>query len=372
MKVAFVLGTSTGGTARHVKMLAAGCAARGVQAEVLGPAQTDRDFAFGACFTPVEIADRPRLARDLRAIARLRGLLRRGRPDVVHAHGLRAGALSAIAVAFAAPRDPAARPALIVTVHNAPVAGGTTGAIYRVLELIAARNASLVLCVSADLEGRLRAAGARRVSRAVVPAPLVSLTQQSVSAETPAATRVGLGAGPDQPVVLAVGRLAAQKGFGLLLEAATRWRDLQPAPLLVIVGEGPLRDDLAAQAASLGVAVIFAGQRQDVPALLAAADVFVLPSGWEGQALILQEALRAGTAIVATRVGGNPDLTGEDAALLVPPGDAQQFADAVRAILGDPALAARLRKAAADRAGVLPGADEAVAAALAEYRKITC
>ena len=113
----------------------------------------------------------------------------------------------------------------------------------------------------------------------------------------------------------------------------------------------------------------FAGHRQDVPALLAAADVFVLPSGWEGQALILQEALRAGTAIVATRVGGNPDLAGEDAALLVPPGDAHCLADAVRAILGDPALAARLRKAAADRAAALPGQDEAVAAALAEYWK---
>ncbi len=372
MKVTFVLGTSTGGTARHVKMLAAGCAAQGVQAEVLGPARTDRDFAFGAGFTPVEIADRPRLARDLRAIARLRGLLRRSRPDVVHAHGLRAGALSAIAVAFAAPRDPAARPALIVTVHNAPPAGGGTGTIYRVLELIVARNASLVLCVSADVEDRMRAAGARRVGRAVVPAPVVSLTQQGVSAETRAATRAGLGAAPDQPVVLAVGRLAAQKGFGLLLEAATRWRDLQPEPLLVIAGEGPLRAELAGQAASLGVAVNFAGQRQDVPALLAAADVFVLPSGWEGQALILQEALRAGAAIVATQVGGNPDLTGEAAALLVPPGDAQRLADAVRAILYDPALAARLRQAAADRAGVLPGEEEAVAAALAEYRKITC
>jgi glycosyltransferase involved in cell wall biosynthesis len=372
MKVAFVLGTSTGGTARHVKMLAAGCASRGVQAEVLGPARTDRDFAFGAGFTAVEIADRPRLARDLRAIARLRSLLRRSRPDVVHAHGLRAGALSAIAVAFAAPRDPAARPALIVTVHNAPPAGGSTGTIYRVLEPIVARNASVVLCVSADLEDRMRAAGARRVGRAVVPAPVVSLTQQGVSAETRAVTRVGLGAAPDQPVVLAVGRLAAQKGFGLLLEAATRWRDLQPEPLLVIAGEGPLRAELAGQAAALGVAVNFAGQRQDVPALLAAADVFVLPSGWEGQALILQEALRAGAAIVATQVGGNPDLAGEDAAFLVPPGDAQHLADAVRAILGDPALAARLRQAAADRAGVLPGEDAAVAAALTEYRKITC
>ena len=114
----------------------------------------------------------------------------------------------------------------------------------------------------------------------------------------------------------------------------------------------------------------FAGHRSDVPALLAAADVFVLPSVWEGQALILQEALRAGVPIVATRVGGNPDLAGGDAAILVPPGDAGALAEAVRAVLGDPALAARLRRAAADRARALPGEDEAVTAALAEYQRV--
>jgi hypothetical protein len=141
MKVAFVLGTSTGGTARHVRMLAGGCVARGVAAEVFGPAQTDRDFAFRvqAGFTPVEIADRPRVLRDLRAIARLRRLIHAWRPDVVHAHGLRAGALTAIAVAFVRSSVYHPRPALVVTVHNAPAAGGVTGAIYRVLELIVAQ-----------------------------------------------------------------------------------------------------------------------------------------------------------------------------------------------------------------------------------------
>jgi glycosyltransferase involved in cell wall biosynthesis len=265
-------------------------------------------------------------------------------------------------------------------VHNAPPAGGVTGAIYRVLELIVARNASSVLCVSADLEQRMRAAGARRVARAVVPAPFVSLTASpavpapapapltatpgDVSAETRAAVRAEFGTGP---VVLTVGRLAAQKGFGVLLDAAAGWRDLRPEPALVIVGEGPLEAELKDQAASLGLAATFTGQRPDVPALLAVADVFVLPSAWEGQALILQEALRAGVPIVATRVGGNPDLLGEDAALLVPAGDAQGLADAVRSVLADPGLAARLRRAALDRASALPAEDDAVAAALAEY-----
>jgi glycosyltransferase involved in cell wall biosynthesis len=380
VKLALVLGTSTGGTGRHVRMLAAGCAARGVRVEVFGPAQTDRDFAFGGAapgvgFTAVEIADRPRLPGDLRAIARLRRLFRAWRPDVVHAHGLRAGALTAIAAAFARaaagnkPGNKQGRQALVVTVHNAPPAGGVTGAIYRVLELIVARNADSVLCVSADLEDRMRAAGARRVGHAIVPAAPVSLTGD-VSAETRAALRAEFGADPGQAIVLAAGRLTAQKGFGLLLDAAARWGDIRPAPLLVIAGQGPLAAELQARAASLGLTVRFIGHRGDVPALLAAADVFVLPSAWEGQALILQEALRAGVPVVATRVGGNPELTGEDAAILVPPGDAQRLAEAVRAVLGDSALAARLREAAAARARALPDEDAAVAAALAEYRHV--
>ena len=377
MKLAVVLGTSTGGTGRHVKMLAVGCAARGVRVEVFGPAQTDRDFAFGAAapgigFTPAEIADRPRLPGDLQAIGRLRRLFRAWRPDVVHAHGLRAGALTAVAVAFArtAPGSAQSRTPLVVTVHNAPPAGGVTGAIYRLLERIVARNADSVLCVSADLEDRMRAAGARRVGHAVVPAALVSPTG-GVSAETrSAALRAELGAEPGQAIVLAVGRLAAQKGFGLLLDAAARWRDIEPGPLLVIAGDGPLAASLQAKAAALGLMVRFAGRRNDVPALLAAADVFVLPSVWEGQALILQEALRAAVPIVATRVGGTPGLVGETASILVPPGDAQRLAEAVRAVLGDPALAARLREAAAARARLLPGEDAAVAAALAEYHHV--
>jgi glycosyltransferase involved in cell wall biosynthesis len=380
MKVALVLATSTGGTGRHVKMLADGIAAQGVTVEIFGPRQTGPGFALGGGpgpgaggmpvrFTAVEIADRPRPLRDLRAIVKLRRLLGSSGPDAVHAHGLRAGALTAVAVAFTRARR---RAALIVTVHNAPPSGGVTGAIYRGLEVMVARRADSVLCVSADLEERMRAVGARRVGHAVVPAPSGSLTVApgDVSAETRAAVRAELGAAPDRPLVLAVGRLAPQKGFALLLDAAACWRDAHPEPLLVMVGEGPLEAELRGRATALGLAVRFAGHREDVPALLAVADVFVLPSVWEGQALILQEALRAGVPIVATRVGGNPELAGEDAAVLVPPGDAARFAAAVRAVLGDPALAARLRKAALEQARGLPDTDEAVAAALAEYRRV--
>jgi glycosyltransferase involved in cell wall biosynthesis len=173
-----------------------------------------------------------------------------------------------------------------------------------------------------------------------------------------------------RPLILAVGRLTGQKGFDVLLDAAAGWRDLDPWPLLAIAGDGPLAVELRARAASLGVQAAFLGRRDDVAHLLAAAAVFVLPSRWEGQPLVLQEALRAGAPIVATRVGGIPDLIGDDAALLVAPNDAPELAAAVRAVLTDVALASRLRAAASRRGAALPTADDAVAAALSAYAQV--
>ena len=393
-----VVGTTAGGTGAHVRMLAAGLAERGIDVSVFGPASADASFRFGALggvtFSPVEFGDRPRLG-DLIAVLRLRRLLcflaipvtgpdvaggsgaagGAVPPDMVHAHGLRAGALAVLALA--GPRGRARggrRPGLAVTVHNAPPVGGVARlAVYRLLERVVARGADLVLCVSPDLEARMRSAGARRVGRAIVPAadpaPLpdagsTSVTPPiSVTASPPNASQGDVA----RPLVLAVGRLAAQKDLGTLLAAATRWRDLDPVPLLAIAGDGPLAGELRAQAASVGVDAAFLGHRDDVAELLAAAAVFVLPSRWEGQPLILQEALRAGAAIVATRVGGIPDLVGDDAAVLVRPGDAQALAAAVRAVLTNASLAGRLRAAAAERGAALPTSADAIAAALAAY-----
>jgi len=376
-QVAFVAGTTAGGTGAHVRMLAAGCARRGMAVSVFGPASAAGVLGVaslpGVTFIPVEFGGRPRPG-DVSAVLRLRrALLSRrtllsgrtppsGRAGVAHAHGMRAGALTVLALAAA--RD---RPAIVVTVHNAPPPGGGVPAlIYRFLERVVARGADLVLCVSTDLEQRMRAAGARRVGRAVVPAPDAPGGGRPGPTDPLAAAAAAGG----RPVVLAAGRLAPQKGFGVLLDAAARWRDLDPEPLLVIAGDGPLAGELRARAASVGVAAEFPGRRDDIPALLASAAVFVLPSLWEGQPLILQEALRAGVPIVATRAGGIPGLTGDDAALLVPPGDAARLAGAVRSVLGDPALAARLRTAARDRAAALPTSDDAVAAVLASYADV--
>src|SRR5262249_4001306 len=185
-----------------------------------------------------------------------------------------------------------------------------------------------------------------------------------------AGARAGF-ARPGEPVVLAVGRLAPQKGFATLLAAAARWQGREPCPVIALAGMGPLDQALRAAADAGGIRMCFLGQRGDVPVLLAGADVVAVPSLWEGQPLIVQEALRAGRPLVASRVGGIPDLTGQDAAVLVPPGDAAALADAVLSVLDDPALSCKLGAAARARADALPTPDDAVDAALGLYRRLS-
>jgi len=367
LRIACVFGTAAAGTGVHVAMLAEGCAARGLAVTAFGPAETwhrfFRDAAGGGevRFTPVDIAGRPRPAADAATALRLRRLLAAAAPAVVHAHGMRAGAVAAAALT----RWPRPRPALVVTVHNAAPEGASARAVYAGLERVIARRADTVLCASGDLELRMRRLGVRDAEQAVVPAPAAG----QPTAEAAAKARAAIGAA-GRPMILAVGRLAAQKGYGVLLDAAAGWQDMEPPPLLVIVGEGPLAGQLAETARRSGLDVAFAGRRDDVPTLMAAADVFVMPSRWEARALVIQEALRAGLPVVASRVGGIPDLTGEDAALLVPARDSGQLAAAVRSVLQDTDLARRLSAAALERARALPSEADAVDAAVAVYRRL--
>jgi glycosyltransferase involved in cell wall biosynthesis len=361
-RLALLVAAVSGGTARHVAALADGCSRAGLPVSGYGPASTRPLFGPGAAFTPVPIADRPRPGSDVAAIARLRRALRAGRPDVVHAHGVRAGAFAALALAG---WRPPGRPALAVTVHNGPPEGRLNRAVYGVLERVCARRADAVLCASADLVARMRALGADRAEQYDVPAGPSGPPPEAAVAQ--AAADIGAAG---RPVVLAVGRLARQKGFDVLVAAAARWADRDPAPLTVIAGSGPLAEQLAEQARQSPADVLLLGERDDVPALLAQADVFVLPSRWEARALALQEAMRAGRPVVATSAGGTPGLTGEDAAVLVPPEDAGALAQAVQAVLGDAALAARLGLAARARAAAFPTEEDAVRQACALYRRL--
>jgi glycosyltransferase involved in cell wall biosynthesis len=357
LRVAFVLASASGGMAGHVAGLAEGVRGAGADVAVFGPAATLSGLPAGLDPVPVEIGDRPRLRRDAAAIGRLREGLRARQPDVVHAHGVRAGALAALAGAHG-------RPALAVTVHNAPPGSGMSRVVYGLLERICARRADIVLGASADLVARMRARGAT-AEQFDVPAPV----HPAPTAADVAAAKADIGAG-GRPVVLAVARLAHQKGLDVLIRAAARWRDRDPQPRTVIAGSGPLAADLQAQASQADADVLLLGARDDVPALLAAADVVVVPSRWEARALIIQEAMRAGRPVVATRVGGTPELTGADSASLIPPEDPVALADAVAAVLDDAALAGRLGAAALRRSSTFGSEQGAVRAALAIYRRL--
>lgn len=156
--------------------------------------------------------------------------------------------------------------------------------------------------------------------------------------------RAELGLGSD-PTFVVVGRLNEQKNHALLLRAFADPR-LAGARLL-IVGDGDLRAGLEAQAAPLGPRVRFLGIRRDVPDLLAAADVFVLSSDWEGNPLVVMEALSAGRAVVSTAVGCVPELVSSRTGRLVDAGDAPGLADALAGLAADPAQTRALGAAAA-------------------------
>jgi glycosyltransferase involved in cell wall biosynthesis len=173
--------------------------------------------------------------------------------------------------------------------------------------------------------------------------------------------------------VVAVGRLHPQKGYDFLLDAVERWttdpRLRAAPPRVVIAGDGPLQQHLGEQIGARQLPVSLLGRRADVADLLGAADVCVLPSAWEARSLTAQEALRSGTPLVATRVGGIPELVGS-AADLVPSGDAGALADAVTQVLVDPERSARLSVAGPRQAATWP--DEAGTAnqLVAVYREL--
>jgi glycosyltransferase involved in cell wall biosynthesis len=157
-----------------------------------------------------------------------------------------------------------------------------------------------------------------------------------------------LAGGTARPVVLSVARLAPQKGECYLLEAAAQI----PEAVFVLVGDGPQRSALESQAATLGLTnrVRFLGHRSDVPALLAASDLFVLPSLYEGLPLSVLEAMAARRPVVATDIAGTREAVVDGiTGLLVPPTDPGALAQALRRLLGDPALGAALTTAAYDR-----------------------
>ena len=348
-------GAPEGGRPVRVLMLTKGLGRGGTERLIVGaarladPTRVELEVAYllpwkdafvadlEALGTPVHCLDGPRAA-SLGWVQRLRRLVREREIDLVHTH-------MPLPAAFARVALPGRRPAFVHTEHNMwgryrPPTRWANAATYR-------RNARAI-AVSDGVAASIRSSVPVEV---VVHGTDPRLVVRGPAARAAARTQLDLPA--DALVVGTVGNFTAKKDQATLLRAVA---ELSPAGrdvVAVLVGLGPLEEDLRALAVELGVGgrVRFPGSRDDVFALLPAFDVFVLSSRFEGLPIALLEAMATGVAPVATRVGGIPEVItdGQDG-LLVDPGDPAALAGALDRLLVDDALRDRLGAKARDRA----------------------
>ena len=279
---------------------------------------------------------------DLAMLARLRSAILRVGADVVHTHNFVPNYYAALAITSVL----RSRPALVNTCHNmgTRLAGPRLRRLYRLSLLRTARVAGVGDGVARHLVERGLAPAARTVAvRNGVRMP------PQADADARRSARAALGIGDHALLLGTVGRLVELKNHRLLLDQVAPLAADFPALQLVLVGDGPLRDELRAQARALGIdaRVHFTGARDDVGRLLPALDAFVLPSRTEGLSIALLEACAAGLPVVASAVGGNPEII-EDGrtGLLFPSEDGAALEAALRRLLADHTLCAGLGRAA--------------------------
>ncbi|MER6310826.1 glycosyltransferase family 4 protein [Streptomyces sp. NPDC001739] len=363
-----VLGYGGAGSAAHVRSLAEGLVARGVRVTVCATPESEEAYDFtgaGARFVHVP----PRM--DPVSVATLRSAC--WDADLVHAHGLRAGLRASMALrGLRGPRG-GRRVPLVITWHTSPHTEGPRAGVVHLMERRVARAAAVVLGACSDLVDRARERGARdaRLAPVAIPRPRSggAPAEPEERDRMRHKERAELGA-TGRPLLLAVGRLDPGQGHDLLLDAAHAWCALDPQPLVVIAGEGDQRAALQRRIDQEELPVQLLGRRDDVPELLAAADLVVLPSRWEARSLIAQEALRAGVPLVATDTGGTRELVGP-AAELVPYGDAAALARSVLALLADPARRDALADAGRIQAAGWPTENDTVTQILSVYDELT-
>lgn len=333
LRVLLVTQPTSAGTARHVAELAEGLLAGGADVTVACPDEgmlPARLQESGVSVSVLSMSRQIAPLGDARAFFRLWRLCRRLRPDILHAHSSKAGFIGRVAGRVAGV------PVVVFTPHcwSFQSASGSKRRVYIALERFASRFCDMTVTVS-DAE-RVEA-----VELDVVPADRITVIPNGVSAREfdPMA-----GVERDIPFV-SVGRLDEQKGYTYLLEAAAVLMKSEPDFRLSIVGDGPLRQSLEQQAASLGLndTVRFEGQSAEVSRYLHRAHVFVLSSLWEGLPYTIIEAMASGLPVVTTDVGGCRELVidGETGSV-VPPADPMALAEAMRVLWSDAGMRTRM------------------------------
>lgn len=284
---------------------------------------------------------------DWSAVRGLMRLLREERIALVHSHLYHANLYGRIAAFLAG--VPA-----VAHVHNVYAQRKLH---RRLLNRLLSRASARVIAVSDEIREDL-------VTHDRIDPRKIAVIRNGIDARrvdtelTQAQARARLGVSQEHVLIGCVGRLEEQKGHRFLLEACAKLNrdpDLRHRLRVVIVGDGRLRADLERQASALGLAssVSFLGTRQDVPEILRALDLFVMPSLWEGLSIAMLEAMAAGVAVVISDVSGVSQALGNNEhGIRVAPGDAAALAQAIRSLAGAPARRRTLGMSARERVKV--------------------
>jgi glycosyltransferase involved in cell wall biosynthesis len=270
---------------------------------------------------------------DLRGLLRLSSFLSGARYSIVHTHTSKPGVVGTRAARSAGV------PAIIHTVHLFPFheeTGRVVTAAYAAAERIAARWCDRIVTVS-DVQREWALRQGIGSPEQIVSIPNGVPTERVRTVRPPEEIRRELGVG-QALMVLSTGRLAEQKGLEYLIRAGALLRSETPPVKIVLAGDGPLEAKLSRLVSDLGLedVVLMPGFYADVGDLLAACDLVVLPSLWEGLSIALLEAMAAGKPVVTTTIGSNREVTDDgEAAVLVPPKDPESLANAIRALAAD-------------------------------------
>lgn len=288
---------------------------------------------------------KPDPLRDLKALKELVRLFKEIRPDILHTHESKAGVLGRLAGRLAKV------PCIVHTVHGfsflAPIPKWQRR-LYLFLERKAGRWCDALIFISVPLMEEARRQGIGDPDcYAYIPSgiDLKAFNGVTGAAEKPAELVAAING---KPVIGTVGRITKEKGFEVLLHAAHRLKREGLLFHLVWVGDGPERKAMEALARRLGLAdwLLVTGVRDDVPRWVRGFDIFALPTLWEGMGRVFLEAQAAGVPVVGTKVGGVPDVVVEgQTGFLVPPGDVEAFAEALKCLLIDPILRQRMGRA---------------------------
>jgi glycosyltransferase involved in cell wall biosynthesis len=353
-----------GGPALHVAYLTEGLRKRGYDTTLVAGslARGEDSMAFVADARGVEVVRIDELGReisplrDLMATIRLARLIRKERPQILHTHTAKAGTVGRVAARLAGSRKP---PIVVHTFHGHVLRGyfgPVRTLLFRLLERWLASGTTALIAVSPQVRDDLVSLGVAPRERFVVIRLGIELDERVAPEENGRGeSRRYLGIPGDRFAVGWIGRMTAVKRTDDVLIAFKSLRDSGVDAVLCMVGDGPDRIPLEQRAHELGVArdTVFLGYQEDVAPFYAAFDVLVLPSGNEGTPVTVIEALAAERPVVATRVGGVPDVVrdGEDG-FLVEAGATDDLADRLGRLARDPALRASMGKKGRER--VLP------------------